>query len=144
MQMAAAMLVSDTAGSVAVVDQPCVCMSGALLVESELQLLPREVAYSRVNGVWNLSSEAGNMGTFYITNCRVVWFSTASNAFNVSIPYLQVSHSSGMRSADAISCGILETVACMPHRLTEAAGMHQSVGQGCCRVPSVHVGNHNI
>jgi hypothetical protein len=67
------------------------CMSaGALLVDSELQLLPREVAYSRVNGVWNLSSEAGNLGTFYITNCRVVWFSNASNAFNVSIPYLQV------------------------------------------------------
>jgi hypothetical protein len=61
-----------------------------LLLENELQLLPREVAYSRVNGVWNLSSEAGNQGTFYITNCRVVWFSTASNAFNVSIPYLQV------------------------------------------------------
>jgi hypothetical protein len=64
--------------------------AGALLLENELQLLPREVAYSRVNGVWNLSSEAGNQGTFYITNCRVVWFSTASNAFNVSIPYLQV------------------------------------------------------
>jgi hypothetical protein len=59
-------------------------------VDSELQLLPREVAYSRANGVWNLSSEAGNLGTFYITNCRLVWFSNASNAFNVSIPYLQV------------------------------------------------------
>lgn len=63
------------------------------MVDSELQLLPREVAYSRVNGVWNLSSEAGNLGTFYITNCRVVWFSNASNAFNVSIPYLQVTGS---------------------------------------------------
>ncbi len=68
--------------------------AGALLVDSELQLLPREVAYSRVNGVWNLSSEAGNQGTFYITNCRVVWFSNASNAFNVSIPYLQVTATS--------------------------------------------------
>lgn len=64
--------------------------AGALLVDSELQLLPCEVAYSRVNGVWNLSSEAGNLGTFYITNCRLVWFSNTSNAFNVSIPYLQV------------------------------------------------------
>lgn len=65
-------------------------LRGALLVDNELQLLPREVAYSRVNGVWNLSSEAGNLGTFYITNCRVVWFSSMSNAFNVSIPLLQV------------------------------------------------------
>lgn len=65
------------------------------MVENELQLLPREVAYSRVNGVWNLSSEAGNLGTFYISNCRVVWFSNMSNAFNVSIPYLQVTTDSG-------------------------------------------------
>lgn len=70
-------------------------LAGAVLVDSELQLLPREVAYSRVNGVWNLSSEAGNLGTFYITNCRVVWFSSMSDAFNVSIPYLQVSASKG-------------------------------------------------
>lgn len=71
-------------------DSPMHAAPGALLVDSELQLLPREVAYSRVNGVWNLSSEAGNLGTLYITNCRVVWFSNASNAFNVSIPHLQV------------------------------------------------------
>lgn len=78
--------------------------AGALLVDNELQLLPREVAYSRVNGVWNLSSEAGNLGTFYITNVRVVWFSNASNAFNVSIPYVQVSTASPLHATLRFGC----------------------------------------
>lgn len=60
------------------------------MTEKELKLLPREAAYSKVNGVWNLSSETGNLGTFYITNIRVVWHSNTNTAFNVSIPYLQV------------------------------------------------------
>jgi Bardet-Biedl syndrome 5 protein len=64
--------------------------SGALLVGKELKLLPRETAYSRVNGVWNLSSDTGNLGTFIITNIRIVWYSVTSLSFNVSIPYLQV------------------------------------------------------
>eukprot|EP00879_Flechtneria_rotunda_P023270 GHRR01024613.1.p3 GENE.GHRR01024613.1~~GHRR01024613.1.p3 ORF type:complete len:100 (+),score=24.36 GHRR01024613.1:1345-1644(+) len=38
----------------------------------------------------NLSSETGNLGTFYITNVRVVWYSNMAVSFNVSIPYLQV------------------------------------------------------
>jgi hypothetical protein len=81
--------------------------AGALLVDNELQLLPREVAYSRINGVCNLSSEAGNLGTFYITNIRVVWFSNASNAFNVSIPYVQVSPASPQwRPWHTCSCSI--------------------------------------
>jgi Bardet-Biedl syndrome 5 protein len=64
--------------------------AGALLVDKELKLLPREVAYSRVNGVSNLSSEAGNLGALYITNVRMVWHSKMAASFNVSIPYLQV------------------------------------------------------
>lgn len=55
-----------------------------------MKLLPQEAAYSRVNGVWNLSSETGNLGTLYITNIRVVWHSSMNTSFNVSIPYLQV------------------------------------------------------
>eukprot|EP00879_Flechtneria_rotunda_P011539 GHRR01012053.1.p1 GENE.GHRR01012053.1~~GHRR01012053.1.p1 ORF type:complete len:282 (+),score=58.94 GHRR01012053.1:291-1136(+) len=65
-------------------------LRGALLADKELKLLPREAAYSRVNGVMNLSSETGNLGTFYITNVRVVWYSNMAVSFNVSIPYLQV------------------------------------------------------
>jgi Bardet-Biedl syndrome 5 protein len=66
------------------------CLAGALLVDKELKLLPREVAYSRVDGVSNLSSETGNLGALYITNVRMVWHSKMAASFNVSIPYLQV------------------------------------------------------
>jgi hypothetical protein len=64
--------------------------AGALLVDKELKLLPREVAYSRVDGVSNLSSETGNLGALHITNVRMVWHSKMAASFNVSIPYLQV------------------------------------------------------
>lgn len=32
----------------------------------------------------------GNLGTFFITNVRVVWHANLNEAFNVSIPYLQI------------------------------------------------------
>lgn len=37
----------------------CALRSGAVLADKELKLLPREAAYSRISGVWNLSGEAG-------------------------------------------------------------------------------------
>ena len=40
-------------------------------------------------GVWNLSSDQGNLGTFFITNVRLVWHANMAENFNVSIPYLQ-------------------------------------------------------
>ncbi|KAJ9516543.1 hypothetical protein QJQ45_015098 [Haematococcus lacustris] len=61
----------------------------ALIADRELRLLPQEQTYSRVNGVWNLSSEQGNLGTFFISNVRVVWYANLADSFNVSIPYLQ-------------------------------------------------------
>jgi hypothetical protein len=64
--------------------------AGALLQDKELKLLPTEQTYSRVAGVWNLSSEQGNLGTFYITNVRLVWFANLTDNFNVSVPYMQV------------------------------------------------------
>lgn len=50
----------------------------------------QEQIYSKVNGVWNLSSEHGNLGTFFVTNVRVVWFANLAENFNVSVPYLQM------------------------------------------------------
>lgn len=47
-----------------------------------------------MDGVWNLSSDQGNLGTFFITNIRVVWFAKQSENFNVSIPYMQVAQES--------------------------------------------------
>jgi hypothetical protein len=46
--------------------------------------------YNRVHGVWNLSSDQGNLGTFFLTNIRLVWHANQAENFNVSIPYMQV------------------------------------------------------
>lgn len=40
--------------------------------------------------MWNLSSDQGNLGTFFITNVRLVWHANLAENFNVSIPYLQM------------------------------------------------------
>lgn len=47
---------------------------------------------NNVNGVWNLSSDQGNLGTFVVTNIRLVWFADANETFNISLPYLQISN----------------------------------------------------
>ncbi|GFR43331.1 hypothetical protein Agub_g4401 [Astrephomene gubernaculifera] len=65
-------------------------LRGALIIERELKLLPLEQTYSRVNGVWSLMAEQGNLGTFFISNVRVVWYANLVEGFNVSIPYLQI------------------------------------------------------
>ena len=48
-------------------------LRGAIIKDKQLTLLPQEQVYSKVNGVWNLSSDQGNLGTFFITNIRMVW-----------------------------------------------------------------------
>ena len=56
-----------------------------------LKTLPGEQIYSRINGVWNLSSDQGNLGTMYITSVRIVWHANMNEMFNLSLPYIQVS-----------------------------------------------------
>jgi hypothetical protein len=46
----------------------------------------RHQVFKHVQGVWNLSSDQGNLGTFYITNVRMVWHANLAENFNVSIP----------------------------------------------------------
>ncbi|EEC05997.1 conserved hypothetical protein [Ixodes scapularis] len=65
-------------------------LRAALLHNRQLRLLPREEVCSQVNGVWNLSSDQGNLGTFHITNVRVVWHANMNESFNISLPYVQV------------------------------------------------------
>ena len=65
-------------------------LRGAIMKDKDLILLPDEKILDRINGVWNLSSEQGNLGTFFITNIRIVWFANLAENFNVSIPYLQI------------------------------------------------------
>jgi len=65
-------------------------LRGSLISDKSLRLLPDEHIFSEVSGVWNLSSDQGNLGTFFITNVRVVWFAVMNENFNVSVPYVQV------------------------------------------------------
>lgn len=65
-------------------------LRGALIYNKQLRLLPLEEIYEKVSGVWNLSSDQGNLGIFYITNVRLVWHANLNESFNVSIPYLQM------------------------------------------------------
>ncbi|EFJ53283.1 Bardet-Biedl syndrome 5 [Volvox carteri f. nagariensis] len=65
-------------------------LRGAFIADRELKLLPLEQTYSRVQGVYNLSAEQGNLGAFFISNVRVVWYAQMAENFNVSIPYLQI------------------------------------------------------
>ncbi|XP_071542201.1 BBSome complex member BBS5 isoform X3 [Panulirus ornatus] len=65
-------------------------LRGAFIQNKQLRILPQEQIFSRVNGVWNLSSDQGNLGTFIITNVRLVWFANMNELFNISLPYLQI------------------------------------------------------
>lgn len=65
-------------------------LRGAIIKDRGLILLPDEDVYNKVDGVWNLSSDQGNLGTFFVTNVRIVWHANLAENFNVSIPYLQI------------------------------------------------------
>jgi len=65
-------------------------LRGAIIQDNELKLLPREQIYSKLQGVWNLSSDQGNLGTFIATNIRLVWYANLAQNFNVSMPYIQI------------------------------------------------------
>eukprot|EP00803_Ostreobium_quekettii_P007620 evm.model.scf_75.2 EVM.evm.TU.scf_75.2 scf_75:9856-14024(+) len=64
-------------------------LRGAFLDGKELKLLPGEQVYNKVHGAWNLSADQGNLGTFVLTNVRVVWHADLAENFNISIPYMQ-------------------------------------------------------
>lgn len=65
-------------------------LRGAIVKDGHLNQLPDEEVFHRIDGVWNLSSEQGNLGSFFITNVRVVWHAKLAENFNVSIPYMQM------------------------------------------------------
>ncbi|BES93493.1 bardet-Biedl syndrome 5 protein [Nesidiocoris tenuis] len=66
-------------------------LRGAVVRNKQLAILPLEVISDIIDGVWNLSSDQGNLGSFIITNLRLVWFAEMNENFNISLPYLQVS-----------------------------------------------------
>ena len=65
-------------------------LRGSIVNSGELVLLPQEQIFTRVGGVWNLSSDQGNLGVFIFTNVRIIWFAEMANNFNLSLPYMQV------------------------------------------------------
>ena len=65
-------------------------LRSAILQDKQLKILPKEQITSTVHGVWNLSSDQGNLGTAIITNVRVVWYAQMNELFNISIPYIQI------------------------------------------------------
>ncbi|KPI83209.1 hypothetical protein ABL78_7766 [Leptomonas seymouri] len=67
---------------------------GAIVQGGNVVLLRGEQVISRNTGVTNVSKDEGIMGTFVVTNIRIVWFA-GEETFNVSVPYLQFT---GLRS----------------------------------------------
>mmetsp|Transcript_18304 Transcript_18304/g.42618 ORF Transcript_18304/g.42618 Transcript_18304/m.42618 type:complete len:354 (-) Transcript_18304:203-1264(-) len=65
-------------------------LRAAIVKDKTLILLPKEEVYNKISGIWNLSSDQGNLGIFYITNVRIVWHASLAENFNVSMPYLQI------------------------------------------------------
>ena len=45
---------------------------------------------SKINGVWNLSADAGNLGALFLSNVRLVWHAVLAENFNVSVPWIQI------------------------------------------------------
>lgn len=62
----------------------------SILQSKQLKILPQEQVYSTITGIWNLSSDQGNLGTFVLTNIRLVWYADINEAFNISLPYMQI------------------------------------------------------
>lgn len=55
-----------------------------------LKLLAKEQVYSTFGGIWNLSSDQGNLGTLIVTNVRVIWYADINETFNISLPHMQI------------------------------------------------------
>ncbi len=51
---------------------------------------PASQVFTRMDGVWNLSSDQGNLGVLITTSLRMVWFAQLAENFNVSVPYSQM------------------------------------------------------
>ncbi|XP_016837513.1 Bardet-Biedl syndrome 5 protein homolog [Nasonia vitripennis] len=63
-----------------------------IIHDKRLTLLPQETVHETLPGVWNLSTEQGNVGTFIVTNIRIVWYADMNQQFNVSMPYLTIAN----------------------------------------------------
>jgi Bardet-Biedl syndrome 5 protein len=65
-------------------------LRGSFLKNRKVLLLPDEILDEVVEGVWNLAAEQGHLGTFHLTNIRLIWTSAMNDVFNMSLPYIQI------------------------------------------------------
>lgn len=65
-------------------------LRSAIMTTGHLKLLPKEQVYSTFGGIWNLSSDQGNLGTLIATNVRVIWYADINETFNISLPHMQI------------------------------------------------------
>ncbi|XP_041982910.1 Bardet-Biedl syndrome 5 protein homolog [Aricia agestis] len=65
-------------------------LRGAFIHNKQLRMLPSETICLQESGIWNLSSESGNLGQLVVTTVRVVWFADLNDAFNISMPYITI------------------------------------------------------
>ncbi|XP_068619832.1 Bardet-Biedl syndrome 5 protein homolog [Battus philenor] len=65
-------------------------LRSAIIQNKQLRMLPLETICIHEHGVWNLSSESGNLGRMLATNVRVVWYADINEGFNISMPYITI------------------------------------------------------
>lgn len=65
-------------------------LRSAVLSKGRLNHLKSEEVINEINGVWNLSSDQGNLGTLLSTNVRLLWYADVNDNFNMSLPWLQM------------------------------------------------------
>ncbi|ETN59012.1 bardet-Biedl syndrome 5 protein [Anopheles darlingi] len=65
-------------------------LRSSVVTAGQLQVLPQEQLFNTISGVWNLSSDQGNLGILIVSNVRLVWYAEMNNSFNISLPYMQI------------------------------------------------------
>ncbi|CAH2054098.1 unnamed protein product, partial [Iphiclides podalirius] len=65
-------------------------LRSAIIQNKQLKMLPLEKICIHEHGVWNLSSESGNLGSLLASNVRLVWYADINEAFNISMPYITI------------------------------------------------------
>ena len=58
--------------------------------QGSVKLLHNENIIQKVDGIWSLSSDSGNLGTLILTNIRVVWLARLVADHNITIPWCNI------------------------------------------------------
>lgn len=58
--------------------------------DNTVALLPGERMISSRGNVWSVAEDQGTVGTFVLTNIRLMWYSVVAATYTISLPYLQL------------------------------------------------------